>query len=85
MGRVIFYVTDVDALYERALATGYQPATVPRDAEWGERFSHLADPTATNSVSLDLCFRLPSNSGSKRPAFQPSLREGIVPTDGHRP
>src|SRR3954449_1005286 len=29
-GRVIFYVTDVDA--ERALAAGYQPATVPRDA-----------------------------------------------------
>src|SRR6266850_7383842 len=29
-GRVIFYVTDVDALYERALAAGYQPATVPR-------------------------------------------------------
>lgn len=43
-GRVIFYVTDVDALYERALAVGYQPATVPRDAEWGERFFHLADP-----------------------------------------
>src|SRR5256885_8320009 len=40
-GRVIFYVTDVDALYERALAAGYQPATVPRDAEWGERFFHL--------------------------------------------
>lgn len=34
-GRVIFYVTDVDVLYERALAVGYQPATVPRDAEWG--------------------------------------------------
>jgi uncharacterized glyoxalase superfamily protein PhnB len=43
-GRVIFYVTDVDALYERALAAGYQPATVPRDAEWGERFFHLVDP-----------------------------------------
>jgi catechol 2,3-dioxygenase-like lactoylglutathione lyase family enzyme len=43
-GRVIFYVTDVDALYNRALAAGYQPATVPRDAEWGERFFHLVDP-----------------------------------------
>lgn len=39
-GRVIFYVTDVDTL-----AAGYQPATtVPRDAEWGECFFHLADP-----------------------------------------
>ena len=43
-GRVIFYVADVDALYDRALAAGYQPATVPRDAEWGERFFHLDDP-----------------------------------------
>jgi catechol 2,3-dioxygenase-like lactoylglutathione lyase family enzyme len=43
-GRVIFYVTDVDALYDRALAAGCEPATVPRDAEWGERFFHLNDP-----------------------------------------
>jgi catechol 2,3-dioxygenase-like lactoylglutathione lyase family enzyme len=43
-GRVIFYVADVDALYDRALAAGYQPTTVPRDAEWGERFFHLIDP-----------------------------------------
>ena len=43
-GRVIFYVADVDALYERALAAGCQPTTAPRDAEWGERFFHLIDP-----------------------------------------
>jgi catechol 2,3-dioxygenase-like lactoylglutathione lyase family enzyme len=43
-GRVIFYVADVDALYDRALAAGYRPATVPHDAEWGERFFHLIDP-----------------------------------------
>jgi uncharacterized glyoxalase superfamily protein PhnB len=43
-GRVIFYVADVDALYDRALAAGYLPATLPRDAEWGERFFHLNDP-----------------------------------------
>ena len=43
-GRLIFYVADVDALYDRALAARYQPATVPRDAEWGERFFHLNDP-----------------------------------------
>ena len=42
--RVIFYVADVDALYGRALAAGYQPTTVPRDAEWGERYFHLIDP-----------------------------------------
>lgn len=43
-GRVIFYVADVDALYDRSLAAGYQPATAPRDAEWGERYFHLIDP-----------------------------------------
>ena len=43
-GRVIFYVADVDAFYDRALAAGHQPATVPHDAEWGERFFHLIDP-----------------------------------------
>lgn len=42
-GRIIFYVTDVDALYERALAAGWHPSTVPRDAEWGERYFHLTD------------------------------------------
>jgi uncharacterized glyoxalase superfamily protein PhnB len=42
-GRIIFYVVDVDALYNRALAAGWQPTTVPRDAEWGERYFHLTD------------------------------------------
>src|SRR5512139_1487374 len=40
-GRVIFHVADVDALYDRALAAGWQPSTAPRDAEWGERYFHL--------------------------------------------
>ncbi len=43
-GRVIFYVADVDAFYERALAAGCRPSTMPRDAEWGERYFHLTDP-----------------------------------------
>jgi catechol 2,3-dioxygenase-like lactoylglutathione lyase family enzyme len=43
-GRVIFYVLDVDALYERAIAQGLNPEAAPRDAEWGERFFHLLDP-----------------------------------------
>jgi hypothetical protein len=36
-GRVIFYVVDVDALYERALALGLRPENAPRDSPWGER------------------------------------------------
>ncbi len=43
-GRVIFYVSDVDALYERAVAKGLDPNSTPRDAEWGERYFHLTDP-----------------------------------------
>jgi catechol 2,3-dioxygenase-like lactoylglutathione lyase family enzyme len=43
-GRIIFYVADVDAVYQRTLAAGYRPTTSPRDAEWGERFFHMDDP-----------------------------------------
>ena len=43
-GRVILYVSDVDALYSRALELGLQPEGPPRDAEWGERYFHLLDP-----------------------------------------
>ncbi|MGE5596109.1 MAG: VOC family protein [Hyphomicrobiales bacterium] len=43
-GRVIFYVDDVDALYETARAAGLGPQFPPRDAEWGERYFHLNDP-----------------------------------------
>jgi catechol 2,3-dioxygenase-like lactoylglutathione lyase family enzyme len=43
-GRVIFYVADVDEIYDRALAAGCQPGAPPCDAEWGERFFHLVDP-----------------------------------------
>jgi uncharacterized glyoxalase superfamily protein PhnB len=41
---VIFYVADVDALHARVVANGYQPDTLPRNAEWGERFFHVTDP-----------------------------------------
>src|SRR5260370_41402601 len=43
-GRVIFYVADVDALYQRALTLGLHPDTAPSDAPWGGRFFHLTDP-----------------------------------------
>ncbi len=36
--------TTLDACYQRALRAGHQPSTVPRDAEWGERYFHLTDP-----------------------------------------
>ncbi len=43
-GRVVFYVSDVDAFYDRAKGQGLQPEAPPRDAEWGERFFHITDP-----------------------------------------
>lgn len=43
-GRVIFYVSDVDAMYRRALSLGLRPEAPPRDAEWSERYFHLVDP-----------------------------------------
>ena len=43
-GRAIFYVANVDALYERARAAGLNPQFAPLDAEWGERYFHITDP-----------------------------------------
>jgi uncharacterized glyoxalase superfamily protein PhnB len=43
-GRVIFYVSDVDALYRRAIEHGFVPDAPPSDATWGERYFHLSDP-----------------------------------------
>ena len=34
----------MDAPYARALAAGLRPEAPPRDAEWGERYFHIADP-----------------------------------------
>jgi catechol 2,3-dioxygenase-like lactoylglutathione lyase family enzyme len=43
-GRVIFHVSDVDAVYARARDHGLNPQFAPRDASWGERYFHLTDP-----------------------------------------
>ena len=59
-GRLIFYESDVDALYHRLIAGGHQPHAAPRDAEWGERFFHVTDPDGH-----ELSFAWPSASGRK--------------------
>ena len=43
-GRVIIHVSDVDAMYQTALAAGFAPLFAPRDAPWGERYFHILDP-----------------------------------------
>jgi catechol 2,3-dioxygenase-like lactoylglutathione lyase family enzyme len=42
-GRVVFWVDDVDAMYRRALAAGFDPESAPADAPWGERYFHILD------------------------------------------
>ena len=42
-GRVIFRVDDVDAYHERLEKAKPFPES-PRDAPWGERYFHIADP-----------------------------------------
>lgn len=43
-GRIIFWVDDVDDMYDRVLAAGATPHTAPSDAPWGERYFHVTDP-----------------------------------------
>ncbi len=43
-GRFIIYVSDVDAMYDRALANGLHPEFAPSNAPWGERYFHIKDP-----------------------------------------
>jgi len=43
-GRIVFWVDDVDVMYERVVATGYRPTAAPSDAPWGERYFHVRDP-----------------------------------------
>jgi catechol 2,3-dioxygenase-like lactoylglutathione lyase family enzyme len=43
-GRVIIHVSDVDGIYQKALAAGLRPEFAPADAPWGERYFHITDP-----------------------------------------
>ena len=43
-GRVVFWVDDVDEMYQRVQGTECEPETQPADAPWGERYFHVRDP-----------------------------------------
>ncbi len=62
-GRVIFYVSDVDALHEHAVAKALRPESAPRDAAWGERYFHVTDPDG-HEISFAMP-RKPSGSTKK--------------------
>ena len=52
--------SDLDALFARLTAAGCRTLTVPRDAEWGERFFHVVDPDGHELSSLGPWQRLNS-------------------------
>jgi catechol 2,3-dioxygenase-like lactoylglutathione lyase family enzyme len=60
-GRVVLWVDDVDAMYRRALAAGFDPETSPTDASWGERYFHLRD-----ADGHELSFARPLNAPPDR-------------------
>ena len=42
-GRLVFHVTNVDALWTHLNERGFDPE-IPQDASWGERYFHMPDP-----------------------------------------
>ena len=59
-GRLILYVDDVDAQYQRLTEFGLTPSTAPADARWGERYFHIDDPDGH-----ELSFARPLNTQRK--------------------
>lgn len=43
-GRVIFHVSDVEAMFQRAVSNGFSIESEPTTADWGERYFHMTDP-----------------------------------------
>jgi uncharacterized glyoxalase superfamily protein PhnB len=41
---VMLYVSDVDALFEKAVSHGARPVMPPTDMFWGDRYCKLVDP-----------------------------------------
>jgi catechol 2,3-dioxygenase-like lactoylglutathione lyase family enzyme len=64
-GRIIFYVDDVNAMFERVTRAGYYPETEPEDALWGERYFHVRDPDGH-----ELSFARPIAEPTSRPLDQ---------------
>ena len=70
-GRPVIYVKDVDAIYARAIAAGYEPEMPPSDADWGERFFHIKDP-AGHEIALARPLIADASASTATPADMPS-------------
>ena len=62
VGRVIFHVDDVDAMYEQTLTVGLTPSAPPADAPWRERCFHIRDP---DGHELSFARPLPEGTGDQ--------------------
>lgn len=60
-GRLIFYVSDVDAMHRQVLARGLRPDSAPRNASWEERYFHITDPDGH-----ELSFAVPLHDSTRR-------------------
>mmetsp|Transcript_34704 Transcript_34704/g.98501 ORF Transcript_34704/g.98501 Transcript_34704/m.98501 type:complete len:176 (-) Transcript_34704:113-640(-) len=67
-GRSIFYVTDVDAFYQRIVGNGLKPEAPPQDASWGERYFQILDP-----MGHELSFAKPVAQPLPLSAASPSI------------
>ena len=64
-GRLIFYVSDVDGFWGYLNERGLHPEP-PRDASWGERYFHMADPDG-HQLSFAHPLRPLTRAYAKRP------------------
>lgn len=73
---VMIYVSDVDAIFQKAIAKGSKPVMPPMDMFWGDRYAKFVDPfghlwgvaTHTKDVSQAEMAQGAAAWGKKKPA-----------------
>jgi len=73
---VMIYVTDVDAVYNKAVSLGAKAVMPPTDMFWGDRYGKFIDPsghqwgvaTHIKEVSPEECAKAAEGWGKKQPA-----------------
>jgi PhnB protein len=73
---IMIYVTDVDAVYKKAVSLGAKALMPPMDMFWGDRYGKFIDPaghqwgvaTHIKEVSPEECAKAAEEWGKKQPA-----------------